>query len=93
MPKRRPEYARKFERQLLKKQRRDPRAAVAVVKAVNLLLEDPWNKGLNPHRLIGSDHVWEAYGSRSIRVTYEVEGDVVIFRSNCRHDIIDRRQW
>lgn len=93
MPKRKPEYTKKFEKQLLKKQRRDPKVAAAVVNTAKILLADPWNRGLNPHKLAGSDGVWEVYGSRSIRLTYEVEGDVVVFRNNCRHDIIDRGQW
>ncbi len=56
-------------------------------------MEDRRHPSLNAHMVDRNARVWEAYVSRSIRVTYEIQGDHFIFRNNCRHDIIDHRQW
>jgi len=64
-----------------------------VLDTVDQLMEDRSNPGLNAHLLDRRARIWEAYASRSIRVTYELDGNHFIFRNNCRHDIIDRRQW
>jgi hypothetical protein len=53
------------------------------------IVDDPRRPGLNIHRYKGRPGVWEAYGSRSVRLTFERHGDLIIFRNNCRHDIID----
>jgi len=60
---------------------------------VELVLNDPTNRGLNAHLVDPGDRIWEAYVTRAIRVTYQRSSDAVTFRSNCRHDIINRRQW
>lgn len=57
------------------------------------ILNDPTNPGLNAHKLDDQYDIWEAYVSRSARITYQRDGELIIFRNNCRHDIIDRRQW
>ena len=90
---RRPSFTPRFSRQLERKHKREPVLAAAVMRTVELVVRDPENRGLNAHLLDRRDRIWEAYVTRATRVTYQVNGDVVIFRSNCRHDIIDRRQW
>ena len=82
----------RFDKQLKRKKARSPRLVAAVYEAMRLIADDPANRGLNAHRLQGS-RVWEAYVTRAIRITYERDGDSLTFRNNCRHDIIDRRQW
>ncbi len=56
------------------------------------VVKEPANHGLNVHRIKGADGIWEAYVTKATRLTFERDGDTIIFRNNCRHDIIDRRQ-
>ena len=83
----------RFDRALRRKQRRNPRAANAVLQAMQKVLHDPENRGLNQHILDPAQRIWDVYVTRSARITYQRDGDTIIFRNNCRHDIIDRRQW
>ncbi len=86
-------FTSRFERQLKKKRRSDRRLADAVIRTVELVLTEPANPGLNLHKVDRENNIWDAYVTRAIRVTCQRDGDVVIFRNNCRHDIIDRGQW
>ena len=86
-------FATRFQKQLKRKRERDPGVANAVVRTVDLVLTDPQNNGLNLHLLDRGERVWDAYVTRSIRVTFQRVENAVVFRNNCRHDIIDRRQW
>ena len=88
-----PEITPRFARQLERKKRRSPEIADAVIRTMDLVMNDPTNRGLNSHLLDRRLRLWDSYVSTSIRVTYERHGDTIIFRNNCRHDIIDRRQW
>ena len=90
---RRPDFTPRFNRQLARKHKRAPDLAAAVIRTVEMIVHDPENRGLNAHLLDRRDRIWEAYVTKAARVTYQVDGDAVIFRNNCRHDIIDRRQW
>ena len=87
------EYLPRFEKALKRKWQRQPKLAEAVEETVVRVLIDPENKGLNVHRIKGTDGVWEAYVTKATRLTFERDGDTIIFRNNCRHDIIDRGQW
>lgn len=87
------ETQRRFNRALNRKRRRDPRAADAVLETMQKVLNEPENRGLNQHLLDRRQRVWDVYIDRANRLTYQRDGDTIIFRNNCRHDIIDRRQW
>lgn len=86
-------FTSRFERQLKKKRKSAPRLADAVIRTVELVLTEPASPGLNLHKVDRENNIWDAYVTRAIRVTCERSGDVVTFRNNCRHEIIDRRQW
>ena len=87
------EYTRRFERALATKKKRSPELYDAVLQTVQQILESTTHPGLNTHLLDRPARIWDAYVNRAIRVTYQHEGDVFTFRNNCRHDIIERRQW
>ena len=93
MKRRTPKFTSRFERQLKKKRKATPQLADAVIRTVELVLTDPANPGLNLHKVDRENDIWDAYVTRAIRVTCQRDGGAVIFRNNCRHDIIDRRQW
>ena len=84
---------RRFDRALKRKQRRDPRTAAAVLEAMRRVLNDPENRGLNQHLLDRAERIWDVYVNDAARITFQRDRDTIIFRNNCRHDIIDRRQW
>lgn len=63
------------------------------MRTVAQILEEPKNRGLNQHLLDRNARIWDVYISDAARITYQRDGDTIIFRNNCRHDIIDRRQW
>ena len=86
-------YEPRFERALRRKKRVSPRDAERTIAAVDLILNEPGNQGLNQHLLDRRQRIWDAYIDRANRLTYQRDGDTIIFRNNCRHDIIDRRQW
>lgn len=87
------EFTSRFSRQLVRKHKREPDLADAVIRTVDLIVNDPENRGLNSHMVDRRRRIWEAYVTKSIRVTYELRDSMVLFRNNCRHDIIERRQW
>lgn len=88
-----PEFTSRFNRQLIRKHKRSPDLAAAVMRTVDLVMNDPQNRGLNAHLLDRRQRIWEAYVTKAARITYQPREDGVLFRANCRHDIIDRGQW
>ena len=94
MRKRRSTFTKRFEKQLKKKRKRDPSLADAVIRTVELIIETPSHPGVNLHPIKETNNkIWEAYVTKAIRVTCQFDDGFVIFRNNCRHDIIDRGQW
>ena len=55
-------------------------------KAIRLLLENPRHPGLRVKRIKGTEGIWEARVSRSICMTFEVHGDLIVLRNIGRHD-------
>jgi mRNA-degrading endonuclease RelE of RelBE toxin-antitoxin system len=55
-------------------------------KAVRNLAVDMGYPGLRVKRIKGTDGIWEARGSRSLRLTFEVHGDTIVLRNIGRHD-------
>lgn len=57
------------------------------------VLNEPENRGLNQHLLDRRQRIWDVYINRANRLTYHRDGDTIVFRNNCRHDIIDQEKW
>jgi hypothetical protein len=66
--------------------------AGAIAKCVALLGENPRHPGLQTHPVRGTRNpkVFEAYVDMKNRVTFHWDGDTIVLRNNCHHDIIKR---
>jgi mRNA interferase RelE/StbE len=60
--------------------------AERVKKALRLLVENPRHPSLRVKRIQGTDHIWEASASLSIRLTFEMQGDLIVLRNVGAHD-------
>ena len=57
-----------------------------VNKALRLLVENWRHPGLHVKSVRGMPDVWEARASLSLRVTFQLDGDLIILRSVGSHD-------
>ena len=55
-------------------------------KALRNLTTDLRYPALRVKKMQGVEHIWEARASRSLRMTFEIEGDTIILRNIGRHD-------
>lgn len=55
-------------------------------KALRNLATDLRYPALRVKKMQGVEHIWEARMSRSLRMTFELEGDTIILRNIGRHD-------
>lgn len=55
-------------------------------KAIRLLRENSRHPGLRVKKIKGTEDIWEARASRSMRITFEVRGDLIILRNIGEHD-------
>lgn len=55
-------------------------------KALRKLATDLGYPALRAKKMQGTGHIWEARVSRSLRVTFELEGDTLVLRNIGRHD-------
>jgi mRNA interferase RelE/StbE len=60
--------------------------AERVKKALRLLVENPRHPSLHVKRVQGTDRIWEARASLSIRLTFEMQGDLIVLRNVGAHD-------
>ena len=60
--------------------------AERVKKALRLLVENPRHPNLRVKRVQGTDRIWEASASLSIRLTFEMHGDLIVPRNVGAHD-------
>ena len=60
--------------------------AKSVQKALRLLAADPRYPSLRVKRIQGTDAIWEARASRSLRITFEMDGDSLTLRNVGPHD-------
>ena len=55
-------------------------------KELKNLATDVRYPALRVKKMQGVEHIWEARVSRSLRMTFEIEGDTIILRNIGRHD-------
>ncbi len=55
-------------------------------KALRNLVTDLRYLALRVKKMQGVEHIWEARVSRSLRMTFEIEGDTIVLRNIGRHD-------
>ena len=55
-------------------------------KAIEQMVKDLRYPSLRVKRMQGAGHMWEARASRSLRITFQVEGDVILLRNIGPHD-------
>ncbi len=84
MPAVRPTHA--FKRQYKKKPQAD---RDRIDRCLTLLAYDPSYPGLHTHKIQGlSETVFEAYVDNANRVTFHWEGEEIVLRRNCNHDLV-----
>jgi mRNA-degrading endonuclease YafQ of YafQ-DinJ toxin-antitoxin module len=57
-----------------------------VKKALRLLTSDPRHPSLRVKKMQGTADIWEARASRSLRLTFEMRGDVILLRNVGAHN-------
>lgn len=55
-------------------------------KAIEHLTSDMRYPALRVKKLKGTGNIWEARASRSLRMTFEIEGDIIALRNIGQHD-------
>ncbi len=55
-------------------------------KTVTHLMEDMRYPALRVKKMKGTDFIWEARVSRSVRITFQIEDDIIILRNIGAHD-------
>lgn len=55
-------------------------------KALRLLTSNPRHPSLRVKKMQGTADIWEARASRSLRLTFEMRGDVILLRNVGAHD-------
>lgn len=59
-----------------------------LAKALRYLADDPRGHqgSLQTKKMQGYDGIWEARAGLNGRLTFHYDGDVLVLRTNCRHD-------
>jgi mRNA-degrading endonuclease RelE of RelBE toxin-antitoxin system len=55
-------------------------------KAIRNLVMDIGYPALRVKKIRGTEHIWEARASRSLRLTFQIEGNTIILRNIGQHD-------
>jgi len=55
-------------------------------KAIGNLIVDMRYPALRVKKIKGTEHIWEARVSRSLRMTFQLEGDIITLRNVGQHD-------
>lgn len=63
----------------------------SVQKALSLLETDPGYPGLHIKKLQVRADIWEARPSKRLRMTFQIEGEMIILRNAGEHDRVLRR--
>ncbi len=59
---------------------------VVARKAIENLIVDMRYPALRVKKMKGTEQIWEARVSRSLRMTLQIEGDIIILRNIGQHD-------
>ncbi len=81
------EVSKPFKRILRKK---TPAQQGAILECIARLAENPRYPGLHTHLMQGTDRVYEAYVDAGNRLTFHYEGETIVLRNNCNHDMLRR---
>ncbi len=57
-----------------------------VDKALHLISENIRHPSLRTKKIKGTSDIWEARASRSVRLTFEIHADLIVFRNAGEHD-------
>jgi len=57
-----------------------------VLKALNLLGDNPKYSSLYVKKMEGCRNIWEARSSKRVRMTFEMKGNVILLRNVGEHD-------
>ncbi len=55
-------------------------------KAIENLIADMRYPGLRVKKIKGTENIWEARVSRSLRMSFQIDGDTIILRNIGQHD-------
>jgi len=77
------QYTRRFQRAYSRLADHD---AKKVQKALRLMTENLRHPSLHIKKIQGTDNIWEARAGLSVRLTFEIQGDVMILRNVGLHD-------
>lgn len=62
----------------------------AILECIDRLSENPHHPGLHTGRVQGARDVYEAYIDGANRLTFHWEGEVIVLRNHCSHEITSR---
>lgn len=68
-----------------------PAARERVKKALLQMEEDLKYPSLQVKKIKGAESIWEARASDSLRITFNLKGDIITFRTVGEHDILKRQ--
>ena len=57
-----------------------------VEKAIGLMAANLGHPSLRVKKMQGTDYIWEASASLSIRITFQIEGETILLRNVGAHD-------
>ena len=67
-------------------QRLSQRETQQARKAIEMLVRDFRYPSLRMKRIRGTAHIWEARVSRGYRMTFQIQGDMIVLRNIGEHD-------
>lgn len=62
-----------------------------VKKALLLMEDDLRYPSLQVKKIKGTKNIWEARASESLRITFNMEGNIIILRTTGEHDVLKRQ--
>ncbi len=62
----------------------------AIAECIERLVDNPRHPGLQVHPMQGHPGVWEAYVDKGNRITFHREGETLVLRNHCNHDMLRR---
>jgi hypothetical protein len=81
------QISNRFKKQLHKK---PPDMQDTIAEAVTQLRKDHRHPGLRTHRVWGQPGVFEARLDRGNRLTFHWEGETIVLRAHCNHEVLKR---